>query len=322
MTRKNAPRGRVNKNAYKVGKLSKNTRFSRKKKLNPVPFIILAAILLSFIFAVVLGNHLSKKAEDSQNAAKNNSSSSIVLPSVDKVSPKLKLHAYLADLHGATPDESLLEFTDEARSKGNAIFVELVDEDGKLIYTSDLSSEISYPSYENLPLSKVNSHFKYYNDYAVGLFKSSFSAELDVKERTKTQANEILLLNEAINGTFNEIIIEFPKAITKSDVLHYQSYLINLKLAAKGTPIGVLIPHSVVANASNHSILAEIMKIADFYVLDFSDMSAEQIAGTLSPLAYFTDKYVAIAIVSSNKETLAQCLSALESNGIESYIVK
>ena len=56
--------GKPSKNAYKVGKLTKKSRFTRRK-INRKLIFVLAALLLTFIFAVILGNHLSQKAEQS-----------------------------------------------------------------------------------------------------------------------------------------------------------------------------------------------------------------------------------------------------------------
>ena len=311
--------GRANKNAYKVGKLTKNAKFSRKKKLNPLPFIILFLIFLSFIFAVIFGNHLSKKAEESRNTTIPPSNSDIVLPSVDKTNPSIKLHAYFADLHGAGSKQSISDLTQDARSKGNALFIEMIDSEGKLIYTSDTSTKISQPSYEDFALSRLKNHLDYYNDYAVGFFKSSFSSSLDVDERLIIEANEISLLSEAAGGVFDQIIVQFPKNITKTDVLHYQSYLINLKLAASTTPIGIMLPISLISNVSNHSVLAEIMKVADFFVVDFGDMDSEQIESALSPLVYFSGRYNAVAIIKNDDEGI---ISTLERQNVYSYIVK
>ncbi len=311
--------GRANKKAYKVGKLTKNTKFSRKKKLNPVPFIILFLIFLSFIFAVILGNHLSKKAEESRNTTVPPSSSSIVLPSIDKVNPSVKLHAYLIDLHDAGLKQSISDLTQDARSKGNALFVEMIDNEGNLIYTSDISSKISQPSYEDFALSRLKNHFDYYNDYAVGFFKSSFSSSIDVSERLIIEANEISLLSEAAGNVFDQIIVQFPKSITKTDALHYQSYLLNLKLAASTTPIGIMLPISLISNVSNHSILAEIMKVADFFVVDFDGMDSEQVENALSPLVYFSGRYNAVAIINNTDEDI---IAALERQNVYSYIVK
>jgi hypothetical protein len=316
--------GRANKNAYKVGKLTKNAKFSRKKKLNPTPIIILLALFLSFIFAMILGNHLSKKVEQSQNAQDTPPTTSVVLPDVDKVNPTLKLRAYLVDLHGAGSKPTLSELTEVARGSGNALFVEMIDSDGKLIYTSDVSSSISQPSYEDFTLARLKNHFEYYNDYALGFFKSSFSANLSVDKRLKIQANEISLLSEAASEVFNQIIVQFDNSLTKSSVLHYQSYLLNLKLAASDTPIGVLLPLSVIENVSNHSLLAEIMKVADFFVIDCKDMSAEQIDSSLASLVYFSERYNAVAILNQGEDAdaLALKISTLERRNVYNYIIK
>lgn len=313
--------GRPSKNAYKVGKLTKKSRFTRRK-INRKLIFVLAALLLSFVFAVVLGNYLSKKVEQSQPENPQNSAQNPVIPSVDKVLPNIKLNAFYADLSTATPESSLFEQTGTVREKGNALFIEINDKDGKLIYSSSVSNELSYSVNENLALSRLKNHLEYYDDYAVGCFVSSFSSTLDVATRTKIQSDEILLLSEAVGNGFSQIFVDFPKNITKNDLIYYQTYLLNLKLACKNTPIGIKIPLSFVSNAANHGILAELMKVADFFVLDFGNQNAEQIKEILEPLVYFSFKYEAVAILFAEGSSLDERISALAQKGIDNYIAK
>ena len=313
--------GRPSKNAYKVGKLTKKSRFT-KRKINRKLIFVLAALLLSFVFAVVLGNYLSKKVEQSQPENPQNSAQNPVIPSVDKVSPSINLNAFYVDLSTATPESSLSDQTGVAREKGNALFMEINDKDGKLIYSSSVSNELSYSVNENLTLSRLKNHLEYYDDYAIGCFASSFSSTLDVATRTKIQSDEILLLSEAAENGFSQIFVDFPKNITKNDLIYYQTYLLNLKLACQNTPIGIKIPLSFVSNAANHGILAELMKVADFFVLDFGNQNAEQIKKILEPLVYFSFKYEAVAILFAEGSSLDERISALAQKGIDNYIAK
>ncbi len=313
--------GRPSKNAYKVGKLTKKSRFT-KRKINRKLIFILAALLLSFVFAVVLGNYLSRKVEQSQTENSQNSAQNPVIPSVDKILPELELNAFYVDLSTATPESSLSDQTGAAREKGNALFIEINDKDGKLIYSSSVSNELSYSVNENLTLSRLKNHLEYYDDYAIGCFASSFSSTLDVATRTKIQSNEILLLSEATENGFSQIFVNFSKNITKNDIIYYQTYLLNLKLTCQNTPIGIKIPLSFVSNAANHGILAELMKVADFFVLDFGNQNAEQIKEILEPLVYFSFRYEAVAILSAEETSLGERISALAQKGIDNYIAK
>ena len=313
--------GRPSQNAYKVGKLTKKSRFT-KRKINRKLIFVLVALLLSFVFAVVLGNYLSRKVEQSQTENPHNSAQSPVIPSVDKILPELELNAFYVDLSTATPENSLSDQTGVAREKGNALFMEINDKDGKLIYSSSVSNELSYSVNENLTLSRLKNHLEYYDDYVIGCFASSFSSTLDVATRTKIQSNEILLLSEAAENGFSQIFVNFSKNITKNDLIYYQTYLLNLKLTCQNTPIGIKIPLSFVSNAANHGILAELMKVADFFVLDFSGQNAEQIEEVLEPIVYFSFRYEAVAIVSSDETTFDDRVAALLEKGIDDYIVK
>ena len=318
--------GRSSKNAYKVGKLSKRSRFSTPRKINYKLIFVLFALLLSFILAMILGNHLGKKAEELQNA-NTDSPQNATIPTPEKVSPKVNLNAFYVDFSTALPptaenSNSLSNQTADARSKGNEFFVELVNEKGNIIYSSDVAIELELPHEENVTLKRISDHFTYYNDYAVGHFKSSFSTGLSADERVKTQSNEILLLQEASKNKFSQFVIEFSSDITKNNLIHYQSYLLNLKLACESAPIGIKIPLSFLTSAANHGILAELMKVADFYVIDLRGKTAEQISETISPFAYFLQEYKVNVIISSDEETLSERIDALKSKGIDNYIVK
>ena len=319
--------GRSSKNAYKMGKLSKNARFSTPRKINYKLIFVLLALLLSFVGAMILGNYLGKKAEELQNSNVDTPQDATI-PTPDKVSPKVNLNAFYVDFSTALPptaenSNSLSNQTGEAREKGNAIFIEFIDKNGNFIYSSDKVNELSVPHNENLTLARLKNHLiDYYREYVVGYLKSNFSTNLEASERTEIQATELLLLGEATEKVFSQLVVEFSDNITKNNLIHYQTYLLNLKLACESTPIGVKIPLSFVTNAANHGILAEIMKIADFYVLDLTGKNADEITEALSPFAYFLQEYKAAVIISSDEETLSERIDALKKVGVDNYIVK
>ena len=308
-------------NAYKKGKLSKNARFSpRRIKLTPI--IVILCVLATFIFAVILGNILGKKAEGSKNTTSSSQNvSNITPPSANKVSLKSKLHAYAIDLTNADPQISLLELTKDARNHGNALFVEFKNQSDKIFYTSDKTQELGFECQENLTLSRFANHLEYYDDFAIGYFKSEFSANLNEEKALKLQTNEILLLKEATDITFDQLIIEFEGEITKNTLIYYQTYLLNLKLACPTTPVGIKLSQSFLNDSNNAGSISSLLGIADFFVLDFENKSADEIKSTLSPLIYSTERYNCVVII-SNGENIADKISVIEDKGIENYIVK
>ena len=165
--------------AYKKGKLSKNARFSARR-IKWTPIIILICVLATFVFAIILGNYLGKKAEGTQNTTTStDGTSNLVPPSADKVAPLENLQAYFADITGADPEKSLSELTANARIRGNALFVNIKNENGGIVYSSDKADELGFEHEENLTLSRLTNHFEYYNDFAIGFFKSDFSSGLE-----------------------------------------------------------------------------------------------------------------------------------------------
>ena len=319
----NAPKNvkKVN-NVYKRGKLSKKTRFSQKN-VNWKLIIALCCILLSFIFAVVLGNILSLKVENSQGTTTAPQDPSNFFPDdVTKVDPHSRLHAFLADMTGADPENSLSDQTADARNSGNALFIELRDGNGNLIYSSARAEELGYPTRTNLTLDRLSNHFAYYNDYSVGYFKSDFSGDLNAANRQKTQNNEILLMHEASQNRFSEILVEFNGSFTKDNLIYYQSYLLSLKLACKGTPVGIVLPYSFIADPDKSGMAAQLLDLADFFVTDLGQRSAEEISVCVSSLVYFNERYNAVIMLESDSDTLEEKIEALSKKGFDSYIVK
>lgn len=306
-----------------MGKLSKSTRFSTKG-VNWTVIIVICSILATLIFAIVLGNILGDKAQQSQNTTTTgDGSSSIIPPTLDKTPPHSNLHAYFADMTGADPAESLSAQTSSARDAGNALYFDLRASDGTLIYSSAQAESLGYSCRDNLTLDRLTNHLAYYNDYAVALFKSDLSATQSNEKRLTVQTNESLLLAEATKSTFSQVVIEFSGAITKKNAPHYYAYLMNVKLSCGGTPVGIKLPYTFVADPDNAGIIAELLGIVDFLAADLEGRSAAEIDESLSSLVYFVQRYSTVVMLDAgDAATLSDRLSALENRGIKSYIVK
>ena len=326
----NAPRKKGNKqvakpndNLYKKGKLSKRARFSTKK-IKWTPIIVLVCVILTFIFAMIFGNILGKKAQDSQDTHPvADNPSNLIPPSADKVKPNDKLHAYYVDMTDADLEKSLSEQTSIARNRGNALLIEIKNQENEIIYSSDKVSELGFAYRENLALSRLANHLQYYNDFAVGVFASDFSATLDSEKALKLQTDEILLLKEACDTAFDQIIVEFSDNFTRENLIYYQTYLLNLKLACNKTPIGVKISKAFLSDSDNAGIIARLMNVADFFVLDLGDSSKDSISSFLTSITYFTERYDCVMMLSDTDEiALSEKTVLFENQGIENYIVK
>lgn len=314
---------KANNNLYKKGKLSKNAKFN-PKRINWTPIIVLACVLATFVFAMIFGNILGEKARDSQNAQSTPSApSDVILPDSDKVAPRNELHAYFADMTRADPEISLSEQTESARYRGNALFINLKNDRNQIIYSSDKVESLGFEHQENLTLARLSNHFQYYNDFTVGRFKSDFKANLDAETALKLQADEILLLKEACEDAFDQIIVEFGEDFTKDNLVYYQVYLLNLKLACPEAPIGINVSKDFLSNPDNAGSAAALFNIADFFVLDLGASSSEEIKSSLSPLSYFVERYSGVVIIADADESaLEEKIAAVESKGVKNYVIK
>ena len=314
---------KTGKNLYKKGKLSKNARFS-PRRIKWTPIIVILCVLASFIFAVILGNILGKKAENSLNQTTiTNNSSTLTPPSAEKVSPLKELQAYSVDFANADPNNTLSDQTSEAREKGNALFVNIKNERGEIAYSSEKALGLGFVCTQNLTLARLKNHFEYYKDYAIGFFESDFSGNFDQEDTLKLQTNEILLLKEASDGTFNQIVVDFKDNVTKDNITYYQAYLLNLKLACPKTPIGIALSVQYISNPDNSGSIAGLLNMVDFFVLDLNKSDVDGIKDALSSVVYFTDRYDCTVMLSnSNDSDIASKISLLSDKGITNYIVK
>lgn len=317
------PNKRKQNNAYKMGKLSRKNRFSHQK-VDFTLVIVLVCLVATFVFAIILGNYLGDKAEQSQNTTTQpGGSSSVVLPDVDKVAPQVNLHAFFADMSDAHPEISLSEQTSSARDKGNALFFELRYKNGDLMYSSAQSENLDYPRRDNLTIDRLANHFSYYVDFAVGEFKSDFSSSLSANKRIQTQSNEITLLAEAAEKAFGQLYVSFSEKINKDNVIYYQAYLLDLKLACPDTPIGIKLDYGFITDSDNSGTIAKLLGIADFYVLDVGSIEIEALNDALAPLVYFSERYNGVIVLSGHtNETLSQAIEILNDKNFKNYIVK
>ena len=317
------PSGRVPSNAYKRGKLSRQTKFATKS-VNKTFLAIVLCVVFTFIFAVILGLYLGNVAEQSQNTTTTPSGASgVTPPKADKVSPHENLNAYFADMTGADPEKSLSEQTTTAREVGNALFFNLREANGTLIYSSAAAEELGFEQKSNLTLSRLGNHLDYYDDFAVGLFTSDLSHTLSIEKQLKIQSNEALLLAEAAEVAMDQIIIAFSGTITRENAVYYCSYLLNVKLACEGTPIGISLPLSLISDPNNAGLVADLLGIVDFFVIDLGTKSADEISSTLAPLVYLIQRYNGIAFISNaNADTFEARTKAISDKGMQGYIVK
>ena len=221
------------------------------------------------------------------------------------------------------PEISLSEQTESARYRGNALFINLKNDRNQIIYSSDKVESLGFEHQENLTLARLSNHFQYYNDFTVGRFKSDFKANLDAETALKLQADEILILKEACEDAFDQIIVEFGEDFTKDNLVYYQVYLLNLKLACPEAPIGINVSKDFLSNPDNAGSAAALFNIADFFVLDLGASSSEEIKSSLSPLSYFVERYSGVVIIADADESaLEEKIAAVESKGVKNYVIK
>ncbi len=320
----NVPR-KASNNIYKKGKLSKNARFSTKR-IKWTPIIVIICVLATFIFAMILGNILGDKAGESSGATTSQGgATNPTPPDAEKVDPRKELNAYFADLQHASPDTniSLSIITEAPRYRGNALFIDMKNDKNEVIYFSEKLDELGIAHQSNLDIQRLKNHLEYYDEFAVGLFESDFSAKLDAEQALKLQTNEILLLKEATDTAFGQIIIEFSENITKSSLIYYQTYLLNLKLACPDTPVGIKLPQRFLENPDNAGMVADLLDVTDFFALDLSDQGAEEMKNVLTNIIYLTERYNCLMMISDSDElTLSQKLAVLSDKGIDNYIIK
>lgn len=310
------------KNAYKKRGLSRKNRFA-SNKMNMGAAVMVICVIATFIFAIILGNILGEKAHSVSTNPQGSvvSPEEIILPSVEKVPPKEELNAYFVNFSGVDPDvETLSDFTKDARDKGNALFFEITDQSGKIVYTSEATNQISMSSHP-LKLSRIEGHFAYYVDYVVGHYQTSFSSTQAIEKRAEIQYNDILILKEITSKACDEIIISFSSPIDKRDLIYYQSYLLNIKLALPEVSIGVALSEDLLTNSDASGVVAAILEYADYFFVDLSDLDAKKMSEFFGESVYYFTKYKSVVVLSESEE-LEEQINMLKGNKINNFIIK
>ena len=185
---------------YKRRKNFTRKRFSLKN-IDPTVIIVSACVLGTLVFAIILGNILGAKAQESKNeqgGQQNDIGYQTTLPSPSKQNVRVpSINAFSVDMTTASEGVSLSEQTGSARKSGNALFVPLKAQNGNMIYSSEATDELDVPANSNLTLSRLSQHLQYYDDYACGYFKSDFNPFNSTANCINTRAKEHTLLAEA-----------------------------------------------------------------------------------------------------------------------------
>ena len=310
---------------YKRRRSFAKKRFSLRN-INPTVIVVICCVLATLVFAVILGNILGEKARDStsdQNGQTSQQTNSPSVPKPDKQGLAVPdLFAVSVDMTSADPNESLSNQTSDSREAGNSLFVPLKAQNGNMIYSSDKTNELGVSANGNLTLSRLNQHFEYYEDYVCGYFKSDFSPSDTAFDRIGTQSKEATLLAEAAGYGFDEFLIEFGSAITKDELLLYQAYLLDLKLACPDALIGIAFSREFCENTDSAALISEIMSVADFCTVDLSESdSPESLEQSLFSLLYLVERYPSRIIVRyENEDAFAELKAVLDKLSVKSFI--
>lgn len=298
------------------------------KNIDPTIIIVSACVLGTLVFAIILGNILGAKAQESKNeqgGQQNDIGYQTTLPSPSKQNVRVPaINAFSVDMTTASEGVSLSEQTGSARKSGNALFVPLKAQNGNMIYSSEATDELDVPANSNLTLSRLSQHLQYYDDYACGYFKSDFNPFNSTANCINTRAKEHTLLAEAQKNGFGELIIEFKSDLSNNNILAYYSYLLDLKLLLPDTPIGVYLSQSFCQSTDSSALISQIMAVADFFVVDLSNVTSEQeLDAALASLTYLSTRYPSRIVISyKSQEAFDKTLAVLDERSVTSFIVK
>jgi len=209
-----------------------------------------------------------------------------------------------------------------------AVSVPLNTPDGNLLYTSNVSAYLGI-SGGSTPLFDKMRELSAFVPYVSGVFyPQAFSQSLD-DVFFVAAAEESALLREFLHTGGDEILL-CGLPLTADSLDRVVEYLTMLGRAMPNDAIGVAVPRSVAADAENWEILATLVDVCDFVVLD---LTAEEVAdeeevspGEPSPAAltllsdcsYLISLYRTRLLVSSAQSAL---LSTLEVQMYPNYQV-
>ncbi len=157
--------------------------------------------------------------------------------------------------------------------------------DGRLNYTSPVTTRFSMPLYREKPLSDGMEELSAVAEYISGVFYPQALSIEDSDLRYAETMAECALLREFLGAGGNEILLcSIP--YSETDLSAILSYLTAIKRAAGTSPVGASVPLELVLEKNAWQTLGKLLEICDFLALDLGSTQAP-----LSELSYYLDHY-------------------------------
>lgn len=157
--------------------------------------------------------------------------------------------------------------------------------DGRVNYTSPVTTRFAMPLYREKPLSDGMGELRAVAEYISGVFYPQALAIEDSDLRYAETMAECALLREFLGAGGNEILLcSIPYA--SSDLGSVLSYLTAVKRAAGTAPVGASVPLELVLEKNAWQTLGKLLEICDFLSLELGNTQVP-----LSELSYYLDHY-------------------------------
>ena len=318
------------------GKKSQSRRKANKKRLIIRISIITAAVVLSVVFALALGNHLKKKLDDAPISTEpiedlvtpdKNESESFDFKKNDHAPGETSaLFGYL-DLDGCPDAESAKAFVNNLHSAGfTGLIFNAKRADGKYSFASEEAYALARlePSDSVVSPGIISSALG-----AAGDLGMRSAAYIDIAGALTPVGEDIgyeldrAVIRELCSLGFDEIVIDGAArgTLTFSAAKAIWNYISDIRTEFPDVDIGVVTDAASLRDAEASPTVEIMFRFVDFFAFDFTDRmiyGGSLLPDALADSARETESYNTLILVDgSDIGTMRSSSDALRSAGVE-----
>lgn len=292
--------------------------------------IVILCVVLCVVLTVIFGHHLKNKAEksrpdpdDTTNTPDTTEQNGGPATPEDKLSVEA---GYLDLFTHENKEKSAKDAADEffATSYTAASFI-LRDEEGSLLYTSEVASRLGQKSASALDIKELAKLLSEHDIYTVGCFASAaFDADTSPQMYEVILSYESALIRELFELGVDEILLtSIPFAA--DDMSASLEYISSVKSALpEGSRLGASIPYAILSDDGISVIAKELSKATDFIGIDMSgfgygDIYSDTDAFIKENILYIQRYNMRMLLVQNESSVLTKQLDALGSNAIYNW---
>lgn len=277
-----APMGYHRRNSYK------------KKRLRNI--IIFSAVILVVLFVVflIIGNTLFKKTNTPDDDEPKDKTSDT--EQKNNTAP-YSIQAQSIDLTGLSSSDFSDKLSAFSKNGATAVSIKCSDEEGTLLYASEVARELGYQSNSStlISLKSAASSADRRNIFTSAYITVTSINEKDAKMRSVLTSYEAALVCEMVEVGIKEVVLRCPDASVENlnDIINIAN---NVKLINKDAAVGIEIPSKILNSELASEHIDKLATSFDFMALTMVELSentdvVEQVDALLTTHLFYILRY-------------------------------